>query len=200
MKSNAYLLYQVGTILCSCALFVVESTPAFQGSAELTALAAQFETTSVAVFSVEFASRLLCCPSLRRFAKSPLNWVDLLAVLPFYVERFLEPALAEAGMTSMTNSEALRVVRLVRIFRMLKIGRYFRWTDVFVKTFEQSVLPLGMTLLLLLVGIVTFSSLVFYCERGDWDQEVGVFYGADGQESFFQSIPASFWWTMSTVS
>ena len=38
------------------------------------------------IFTLEFLIRILCCPSLTEFAKSPMNWVDFASIFPFYVE------------------------------------------------------------------------------------------------------------------
>merc|ERR1719394_1400205 len=36
-------------------------------------------------FTMEFIIRLLCCPSKMTFCKKTMNWIDLLAIVPYFV-------------------------------------------------------------------------------------------------------------------
>jgi len=74
----------LAVILVSCTAFVLQTLPQYAG--ETSAEFAGIELACVIIFSVEFALRVSCTPSLARFAASPLNVVDFLAILPFYVE------------------------------------------------------------------------------------------------------------------
>jgi len=47
------------------------------------------ERVCIAFFTVEYALRLFAAPRKLRFALKPLNVVDLLAILPFYLELVL---------------------------------------------------------------------------------------------------------------
>ena len=48
------------------------------------------ELCCVLVFTLEFLCRVGTCPSLRAFVGDLLNWIDLLAVVPFYIEQALQ--------------------------------------------------------------------------------------------------------------
>ena len=48
------------------------------------------ECGCVVVFTIEFVGRLLSCPDLRKFAGDFLNWIDLMAILPFYIEEAVQ--------------------------------------------------------------------------------------------------------------
>jgi hypothetical protein len=74
----------LAVILVSCTAFVLQTLPQYAG--ETSAEFAGIELACVIIFSVEFALRVSCTPSLARFVASPLNVVDFLAILPFYVE------------------------------------------------------------------------------------------------------------------
>ena len=47
------------------------------------------QDVSVAVFTAEFCLRLWSCKNRATFMKTPLNLVDLLSVLPYYIEVLL---------------------------------------------------------------------------------------------------------------
>ena len=42
------------------------------------------ESICIAFFTLELILRLFSCPSIRIFCKTPLNIVDIVAILPFY--------------------------------------------------------------------------------------------------------------------
>ena len=51
-----------------------------------------------------------------KFVVAPLNVIDILAILPYYI------GLVLAG--SFSGLSVLRVIRLTRVFRLFKFGRY----------------------------------------------------------------------------
>jgi hypothetical protein len=47
---------------------------------------AKVEILCVIIFSVEYFVKLMCCSHVGKFVIAPMNIVDLVAILPFYVE------------------------------------------------------------------------------------------------------------------
>lgn len=144
-----------------------------------------FEVGSVAVFTVEYAARLWSCVEdpryahplfgRLRFAVTPLAIVDLLAVLPFYI-----PQVA-------MDTRFLRVLRMFRILRLIKVGRYYTSLHVMVNVVrgkrEELILALSLMLLLLILS----ASLMYYCEN-------------EAQPEAFPNIPATMWWAVATLT
>lgn len=185
-------------IVLSTVAFVVQTLPAYVYTPDPSWDA--LERTMITIFTMELLIRLVCCPNYLAFIKSPLNWIDIAAVVPFYVEL----AIGENGAQAAGNSGALRVLRLARIFRVFRVSRYLPWMRVFARALLLSMQPLLMLVFVVLIGVVVFASAIYYAERGEWDpaQSTWVRRAADGStsESPFRSIPDSMWWAIVTMT
>ncbi|XP_070794721.1 potassium voltage-gated channel subfamily V member 2 isoform X2 [Pituophis catenifer annectens] len=119
---------------------------------ELRPVLEHVETFCVAFFTLEYILRLLSTPDLHRFASSALNAVDLIAILPLYLQLLLELFIDEThtgGHGSQHEHEiekvgrvgkvgqVLRIMRLMRIFRILKLARHSTGLRAFGFTLRQ---------------------------------------------------------------
>jgi len=145
-----------------------------------------FEYFSVAVFTLEYAARLWVCTECPgsgkglggrlRQAMRPLMLVDLLAILPFYLP-FLLPA----------DLIFLRAVRLMRLMRVLKLGRYSDAIRIFFSVIRLKKEQLAVSGFGLGVLLIIASSLMYYFER-------------EAQPAIFGSIPHAMWWAIITLT
>lgn len=147
----------------------------------------------VIVFTLEYVIRVLCTPTPRAFLVSFFNVVDLASIVPYYLELLIAGAVG-------SGAPLLRVLRLVRVFRLMKIGRYVAWMRIFGRTLEASARPLAMLAFVSALMIVLWSTLAYFVERGTWSSELGAWVNDEGEPSFFSSIPASFWWAIVSMS
>ena len=103
--------------LASTLCFVLESELAWGGWDFV-------DTIFVQIFTLEFTLRLFTCPRYNAFCRSLLNWIDVAAILPFWIAFCAPPGSFDV------NLGAVKVVRLLRAFRVLKFGRYSRGMQV----------------------------------------------------------------------
>jgi len=96
---------------------------------------------------------------------------------------------------------------ILRTFRLLRVFRPFRYNSTLLLTIEvmylsfrrsrDALLALGFFVLMV---VIVFSTLLYFIERGTWDDTLEVFMNSDGDPSQFASIPAAAWFVIVTIS
>ncbi|XP_038584045.1 potassium voltage-gated channel subfamily S member 3-like [Micropterus salmoides] len=148
-----------------------------------------FESLCVLCFSAEFILRLAVAPSARKFLCSPLNIIDLMSIMPFYVTLVCD-IMDEGENTDLENvGKVVQILRLMRVFRILKLARHSPGLRSLGATLQHSSREVGQLVLFLSVGISMFSVLIYFVEK-------------ESPESELQTIPIGCWWatiSMTTV-
>jgi hypothetical protein len=142
---------------------------------------AEIEFWTNVYFIVEFACRFSTCPDYRNFAQNGMNWIDLIAILPFIYERVSSQDTAASGLM------VVKIIRLVRVFRVLKLSKYSKAAFVFYNTLVASLRPLSFLMFFVLIAVTLFSSVMYYAEE-------------ENNPEMFPSIPATFWWALVTMT
>jgi voltage-gated potassium channel Kch len=169
------------SIVISTVSFVVSSMPAFQDEGSKAALAV-VEVVVVGIFTVEYVCRFAVYPGSRcAFVLSPMNMIDLVAILPFYVEKL------SGGGEKMAVLRVLRVVRIFRVFKLMSKSKMAESLQMFVQTLQKSVDALKMLCVFFSLAVLIFASLLYYAEK-------------DREDSPFVSIPVTFWWAVVTMT
>lgn len=146
------------------------------------------EGICVAWFTIELTVRLIFCPEKKVFLKNIMNWIDFLAIIPFYISlSFSSSNTSRESSNGDAKVEILLVLRLIRIFRIFKLSRHSTDLQILGHTLKASVRELILLVFFLLIGVVIFSSLIYYCEK-------------DVANSKFTSIPAAGWWAIVTMT
>ena len=143
------------------------------------------DVMAVALFSTEYLMRLYSCtedPKYKawlsgrlRSAKNPTNVIDLLAILPFYLESVLH------------HLFDLRFLRVFRLMRLLKLARYSGATQslfIVIKR-EWPVMKASAFIMMLLVMLAA-------C--------LGYLFEHEAQPDKFENIPQSIYWSVVTLA
>jgi hypothetical protein len=132
------------------------------------------------------------------FVIQPLNIIDLVAILPFYVE-LLAAGTGNGGLT------VLRILRLGRVFRVFKLGKFSSTMQLIARVMFASMDALTIVLFFVFLGVILFGSLLWIAEGGTYDEATGAFlrpdeYGEGLERTPFESIPATAWFVVVTVT
>ncbi len=93
-----------------------------------------------------------------------LNWVDFLAILPWFLEKML---VANEGNESSNNVQVfitISSIRLLRVLRIFKILRHFAGAKIMYRTAVTSFQPLSLTAVMLFLFFFIAASLIFIFE------------------------------------
>ncbi|XP_066209544.1 potassium voltage-gated channel subfamily G member 2 [Saccopteryx leptura] len=153
------------------------------------------ETVCVAWFSFEFLLRSLQAESKCAFLRTPLNIIDILAILPFYVSLLVGLAAGGAERAGAGGNKlleraglVLRLLRALRVLYVMRLARHSLGLRSLGLTVRRCAREFGLLLLFLCVAMALFAPLVHLAER-----ELGA--GRD-----FSSVPASYWWAVISMT
>ncbi|PKC11308.1 voltage-gated potassium channel [Rhizophagus irregularis] len=200
-SSNAAFMVNVFvsfSIILSAVLTTIETIPSFRSTSS--SVWFNFETAIVAFFTLEYLLRLVAhSDSIRqlwRFVKAPLALIDFIAITPYYIELMFHH-----DTTYDFRFTILRLFRLLRVFKAFKYSSTIIMTiEVMIVAVKRSMDALGALFFFMVTSIVLFSTLLYFAERGTWDQEKQVFVDSKGYPSSFDSIPSAFWFVMVTIT
>ncbi|XP_072193028.1 potassium voltage-gated channel subfamily A member 5-like [Excalfactoria chinensis] len=152
------------------------------------------ETTCVIWFTFELLVRFFTCPNKPEFSRNIMNIIDIVAIIPYFITLGTElaheqqqPGGSSGGQQQAMSLAILRVIRLVRVFRIFKLSRHSKGLQILGQTLKASMRELGLLIFFLFIGVILFSSAVYFAE-------------ADDPESHFSSIPDAFWWAVVTMT
>lgn len=210
MAARLIAIFSVSIILLSIVIFCLETLPEFQhyrvnppanttnGTTEAPSIEDDdipkfnepffvIETACIIWFTSELLVRFASCPDKLAFFKNLMNLIDIVAIIPYFIT--LGTVIADE---SKSNNQAmslaiLRVIRLVRVFRIFKLSRHSKGLQILGQTLKASMRELGLLIFFLFIGVILFSSAVYFAE-------------ADAEESHFKSIPDAFWWAVVTMT
>ncbi|WP_435978689.1 ion transporter [Psychrobacter sp. DM4] len=142
-----------------------------------------FENFSIIVFSIEYLLRLWSVAEAKpdnttwrqrwEWLKSPSALIDLIAIAPAFLNFFV--------------TIDLRFLRILRLFRILKLTRYFASMRILLVVLSKEKGSFQAVIFILIIMIVTASSGIYLVEN-------------HAQPDEFESIPKAMWWAVVTLT
>ncbi|XP_071996356.1 voltage-gated potassium channel regulatory subunit KCNG3 isoform X2 [Engystomops pustulosus] len=148
------------------------------------------EAICIGWFTAECIVRFIVSKNKCEFVKRPLNIIDLLAISPYYVSVFMtlftgeNPQLQRAGVT-------LRVLRMMRIFWVIKLARHFIGLQTLGLTLKRCYREMVMLLVFICVAMAIFGALSQLLEHG---------LDLETKNEDYSSIPAACWWVIISMT
>ena len=128
------------------------------------------------LFTAEYLARLACSPNPLRYAKSFLGVIDLISILPSYIALFVPEAYVLLD---------VRILRLLRLFRILKMTGYVDELQWLMMAVADSRRKIGVFISIIFTLVVILGSLLYVVE---------------GPENGFSSVPISIYWAITTIT
>ena len=167
-------LWLIAAILASVGVVILDSVPSVKAQWHGALYVAEWFFTLL--FTVEYGVRLWVVRKPLRYARSFFGIIDLLSILPTFLS-LLFPASA-----SLT---VIRALRLLRVFRVLKLVEYSSEAGVLIDALLRSRRKIFVFICTLMTIVVIFGALM---------------YVAEGPEHGFHSIPTGMYWAVVTVA
>lgn len=143
------------------------------------------DVVAFSIFTIEYVARVYAAPENPKFKhlqlprlgqiRSGQAIIDLLAILPFILERLISTQID------------LRFLRVFRLMRMLKLTRYTSAISTLSRVLVREWQVIFAAVFVLMLLIVLTASLGFLFEH-------------EAQPDIFQNIPQSIYWSVTTLS
>jgi len=129
-----------------------------------------------AIFAVEYVLRIYTHPEPRKYILSFYGMVDLFSVLPAFIALLFPDA---------QYLLVVRVIRMLRIFRVLKLAPYLSQANFLLVALQGSRQKIIVFLLSVTTLIIVYGTLMYVIE---------------GPSNGFTSIPMSIYWAVVTLT
>ncbi|KAI9591167.1 hypothetical protein BDF19DRAFT_499541 [Syncephalis fuscata] len=191
-------VFVVCMIIMSAIIATVETIPKFRSGE--TPIWFALETAVVILLAIELSMRVYAhsdtTARIFKFMLSPMTIIDTLVVLLYIVAYAMG-----SDTTYVFRLSILRLFRLFRVFRVYQHSSLIQLSiEVMIVAIKRSTDALSALFFFMAMTVIIFSSLLYFAERGVWDEERHMFVTSDGLPSQFDSIPAVCWFVMVTIT
>lgn len=129
------------------------------------------------LFTAEYFARIYSINKPWHYIKSFYGIIDLLSILPFFLGIFF---------TGSKSLSVIRGLRLLRIFRVLKLGHFLKESRLLIDAMKSSLNRIVVFLYFVVILVCIFGSLMYVIEGNS--------------NSGFDSIPRSIYWAIVTLT
>jgi voltage-gated potassium channel len=161
-------------IIVSVTVVVLESVSTLQEAHKHLFITTEWFFTII--FTLEYLLRIYSSPRPWKYMTSFFGIVDLLAILPTYMGLIFDHP---------TFLLTIRALRLLRMFRVFKLGRYLKEAGILVRALQQSFRKIVIFFGAVLTLVLILGSMLYLIE---------------GEENGFTSIPQSIYWAIVTIT
>ncbi|MEQ8302768.1 MAG: ion transporter [Cyclobacteriaceae bacterium] len=161
-------------ILLSIGVIMLESVDSVKDRIGGTLLTLEWIFTIV--FTLEYILRVWVITNKKRYVYSFYGIIDLVSILPTYLSLIL---------TGASVILIIRSVRLLRVFRVLKLGRFVGESQALVTALKASRHKITVFLVTVVTSVILAGTLMYLIE---------------GKENGFNNIPTSIYWAIVTLT
>ena len=136
----------------------------------------------MALFTIEYVLRFVTAERKTDYVFSFYGIVDLVCILPFCISPWI-------GTEDPEGFAIIRVLRFLRLFRIVKIGRYNKALDRFGKAVSSMKQELLVFLMLVLMLVCVSGMGIYYFE-----------YDPHKPDGDFQTVLDGLWWAVATLT
>jgi len=129
------------------------------------------------IFTIEYFLRIWVVKQPSKYITSFFGIIDLLAILPTYISLFI---------IGTQYFMVIRILRLLRMFRILKLGSYITHGNTIIRSLKESIPKITVFLYFIILMVIIFGSTMYFIE-GDKNPN-------------FDSIPRSIYWAIITIT
>lgn len=171
---KAFDIALLGAILLSVLAVILDSVTSIR--TEHGGLLRILEWAFTVLFTAEYGLRIYCAPRPTRYIRSFFGLVDLISILPTYLSFFI------AGSQSLL---VIRALRLLRVFRVLKLAHYLGEANVLMNALRASRPKITVFLGAVVTAVVIVGAAMYLIE---------------GEENGFVNIPTAMYWAIVTMT
>lgn len=167
-------LWLIAAIILSVVVVILDSVAVI--SQRYASVFTVLEWLITLLFTAEYLLRLVCVRHPLRYMTSFFGVIDLLAILPTYVALFFPEAYALMD---------VRILRLLRVFRVLKLVPYVAEYRVLLDALYASRRKILIFLSFVMLVVLLLGTLMYVIE---------------GPQNGFTSIPTAVYWAITAVT
>lgn len=131
-----------------------------------------------AFFTIEYALRIYCAKNPRKYIFSFFGIIDVLSILPMYLGFF---------MPHIQYAIIFRCLRLIRIFRVLKLFSFLTEGNILIKAILSGWKKIAVFFMFVVLLVVCLGTLMYMVE-------------GQSEGTSFNNVPNSLYWAVVTLS